>query len=65
MQNRLLEQDQVELERLQDLLDLKEKYKQYNTVGARVISKGSGNCLRFLQLIRKQGRHKKRYECHC
>ena len=43
MQNRLLEQDQVELERLQDLLDLKEKYKQYNTVGARVISKGSGN----------------------
>ena len=25
MQNRLLEQDQVELERLQDLLDLKEK----------------------------------------
>ncbi len=43
MQNRLLEQDQVELERLRDLLDLKEKYKEYNTVGARVISKGSGN----------------------
>ena len=43
MQNRLLVQDQVELERLQDFLDQKEKYKQYNTVGARVISKGSGN----------------------
>lgn len=43
MEKRLLEQDQVELERLQDLLNLKEKYKQYNTVGARVISKGSGN----------------------
>ena len=43
MEKRLLEQDQVELERLQDLLNLKVKYKQYNTVGARVISKGSGN----------------------
>lgn len=43
MEKRLLEQDQVELERLQDLLNLKEKYKQYNTVGARVTSKGSGN----------------------
>ncbi len=43
MEKRLLEQDQVELERLQDLLNLKEKYKQYDTVGARVISKGSGN----------------------
>ena len=43
MEKRLLEQDQVELERLQELLDLKEKYKQYDTVGARVISKGSGN----------------------
>lgn len=43
MQNRILQQDQVELERLQDLLKLKAKYKKYNTVGARVISKGSGN----------------------
>ena len=43
MQNRVLEQNQVELERLQDLLKLKQKYKKYHTVGARVISKGSGN----------------------
>lgn len=43
MQNRILEQNQVELERLQDLLKLKTKYKKYNTVGARVISKGSSN----------------------
>ena len=43
MQNRILQQDHVELERLQDLLKLKAKYKKYNTVGARVISKGSGN----------------------
>ena len=41
MQNRVLEQNQVELERLQDLLKLKQKYKKYHTVGARVISKGS------------------------
>ena len=40
MQNRVLEQNQVELERLQDLLKLKKKYKKYHTVGARVISKG-------------------------
>ena len=43
MQNRVLQQNQVELERLQDLLKLKQKYKKYHTVGARVISKGSGN----------------------
>lgn len=43
LQNRILQQDQVELERLQELLKLKAKYKKYNTVGARVISKGSGN----------------------
>ena len=40
MQNRVLQQNQVELERLQDLLKLKQKYKKYHTVGARVISKG-------------------------
>lgn len=39
----VLQQNQVELERLQDLLKLKQKYKKYHTVGARVISKGSGN----------------------
>ena len=43
MQNRVLQQNQVELERLQDLFKLKQKYKKYHTVGARVISKGSGN----------------------
>lgn len=43
MQNRILSQDQIELERLQELLKLKAKYKKYSTVGARVISKGSGN----------------------
>lgn len=43
LQNKSLEQNQVEFERLEDLLKLKKAYKQYNTVGARVISKGSGN----------------------
>ncbi|MBU5458979.1 rod shape-determining protein MreC [Anaerostipes sp. MSJ-23] len=43
MQNRLLKQDQVELDRLQGLLKLKKKYEKYHTVGARVISKGSSN----------------------
>ena len=32
MQNRVLQQNQVELERLQDLLKLKQKYKKYHTV---------------------------------
>ena len=41
MQNRVLQQNQVELERLQDLLKLKQKYKKYHTVGARVIA-GNG-----------------------
>ena len=35
MQNRVLQQNQVELERLQDLLKLKQKYKKYHTVGAQ------------------------------
>ena len=42
-ENERLQENQVELERLQDLLKLKQKYKKYHTVGARVISKGSGN----------------------
>ena len=37
------ERDKEELERLQELLDLKEEYSEYDSVGARVISKGSGN----------------------
>ena len=40
MQNRILSQDQVELDRLQDLLKLKAKYKKYSTVGARVPATG-------------------------
>ena len=48
MQNRILSQDQVELERLQDLLKLKAKYKKYSTVGARVISKGPATGLKSL-----------------
>lgn len=43
LQNKVFKQDQVELERLEKLLKLKSKYKKYNSVGARVISKGSGN----------------------
>lgn len=35
--------DKEELERLQTLLDLRDEYSDYDTVGAHVISKGSGN----------------------
>lgn len=42
-QNSKLVLDKEELERLQTLLDLKNEYSDYDTVGAHVISKGSGN----------------------
>ena len=42
-ENSKLVLDKEELERLQELLDLKEEYSEYDSVGARVISKGSGN----------------------
>lgn len=37
------EQEKYELERLQGLLDLKERYVDYNTIGARVIATDSTN----------------------
>ncbi len=37
------EQESYELKRLQDLLDLKEQYVDYNTIGARVIATDSTN----------------------
>lgn len=42
-ENSKLVLDKEELERLQTLLDLKNEYSDYDTVGANVISKDSGN----------------------
>lgn len=42
-ENKLLAQDKVELTRLRTLLELKEKYADYPTIGARVIGKDPGN----------------------
>ena len=42
-ENSKLVLNKEELERLQTLLELKEEYSDYDTVGARVISKGPGN----------------------
>lgn len=46
MQNRTLQQDRYELERLREMYELSEKYSDYPTVGARVIGKGAGNWFR-------------------
>ena len=46
MQNRTLQQDRYELDRLRELYKLSEKYSDYPTVGARVIGKGAGNWFR-------------------
>ena len=42
-ENSKLVLNKEELDRLQDRLSLKEQYSDYDTVGARVISKGAGN----------------------
>ncbi|HCI73821.1 MAG TPA: rod shape-determining protein MreC, partial [Lachnospiraceae bacterium] len=42
-ENSKLVLNKEELDRLQSLLELKEQYTDYDTVGAHVISKGSGN----------------------
>lgn len=42
-QIKIYEQESYELQRLQELLDLKEQYVQYNTIGARVIATDSTN----------------------
>jgi len=42
-ENSKLVLDKEELQRLQTLLDLKNEYSDYDSVGANVISKGSGN----------------------
>ena len=42
-ENSKLVLNKEELDRLQSLLSLKEQYSDYDTVGARVISKGAGN----------------------
>lgn len=42
-QIKIYEQESYELQRLQDLLALKEQYVQYNTIGARVIATDSTN----------------------
>jgi len=43
LENDRLRQDRYELNRLQELYKLDQNYEQYNKVGARVISKDSGN----------------------
>jgi rod shape-determining protein MreC len=42
-ENSKLVLNKEELDRLQNLLELKEQYTDYDTVGAHIISKGSGN----------------------
>lgn len=42
-ENSKLVLNKEELDRLQNLLELKEQYTDYDTIGAHVISKGSGN----------------------
>lgn len=42
-ENSQLVLDKEELARLRELLELKEEYSSYNTIGARVIAKDSGN----------------------
>ncbi len=42
-ENTILQQERYELTRLQELMELKEKYSQYDTVGARIISRDSSN----------------------
>ncbi len=42
-ENTVLQQNYYELNRLEDLLELKEEYNQYTSVGARIISRDSGN----------------------
>ena len=42
-QIKVYEQENYELKRLQELLNLKEQYAEYNTVGARVIATDSSN----------------------
>lgn len=43
IKNTYLQQDKYELARLQELFELSEKYPDYEKVGARIISDGSGN----------------------
>ena len=42
-ENTLLQQDRYELNQLRELLDLDEQYGEYDKVGARIISRDSGN----------------------
>lgn len=42
-ENTLLQQDKYELNSLRNLMDLNEQYGEYNKVGARIISRDSGN----------------------
>jgi rod shape-determining protein MreC len=42
-ENSRLQEEQYELERLRELLDLEDTYSQYTMTGARVIQKDSGN----------------------
>lgn len=42
-ENTLLQQDKYELNNLRQLMDLSEQYSEYNKVGARIISRDSGN----------------------
>ena len=42
-ENTLLQQDKYELNQLRELVELDEQYGEYNKVGARIISRDSGN----------------------
>lgn len=43
VENNTLQQDKYELDRLRELMELSEKYSDYNTVAARIIGKDPGN----------------------
>ncbi len=51
-ENTLLQQDKYELNELRGLLELDEEYGDYNKIGARIISRDSGNWYSSLSLIK-------------
>lgn len=51
-ENTLLQQDKYELNELRGLLELDEEYGDYNKIGARIISRDSGNWYSSLSLTK-------------
>ena len=64
-ENSDLLQNQDEYERLKDLLDLKDEYKHYPTIAARIIAKDPETGSMYLRSTKGRKRDSGRYECHC